>query len=472
MTITPINNSPSLEGSSGLQFSFRDIIVTLYRRKLVVLMIACPIILAGGFALLNQSGSYGATARVLVELANVEKPRWNTTGSNVDYDRELSTMLNIAMSTSVGKLAAISLEDSIPLIRSLDPLLAGLEGVEELTWFLLSNTNVAVLGESRILEFQVNASHPRLALMGVGAMRDAFADFQVTSQKNNQAIAYYEEQIAVVRAQVDSLLLMRATILEEAGYSDMSEQLKAEAGSMIEVVYELMKARSLRQAVEIRHQVLFAALDNDPREFPMGEDESRSYSLVGLRNMVIEQEKILNGLLTVHTPNSIPVLQQQEMLDAELKKLCREEKAYVESVRITLEELRSKERLLEDLVSVYEERQKHAPQTSYRISLIDTETFSMRNVMENLQVKLGEVRISHQADDRVSAIISLTQPTLSEVISSGKSIMYFMILVFFALALGVIVAFVLETLDHRISSSEEITAHLQLPVFAIIRKAK
>ena len=472
MAIASSNNQSSLDKSSGMQFSLRNIIVTLYRRKWVVLVVACPVILAGGFALFNQTGSYWATARVLVELANVDQPRWNATGNNVDYDRELSTMFNIAMSTSVGEVAAISLKDSIPVIRELDPMLAGIQGVEDLTGYLLGNTNVTVIGESRILEFQFHAPHPRLALMGVGAMRDAFANFQAHGKKNNQAINYYEEQIAEFHARVDSLLSRRAKILEQAGYSVMSDQLKVEAGSRIEAEYELTKVSSNRQAIEIRYQGLLAALDSDPREFPMGQDESRSYSLVDLRKLVIDHENTLDRLKTVHTPNSPPVRQQQELLDAALQNLRREERSYVESVRIALEEARSRESRLEDLVATYDARQRSAPRAAYLISMIDTETNSMRDVMKNLQVKLGEVRIAHEADDRVSAIIPLTHPTLSEAMSSGKSIIYFIMLVFFAVALGVIAAFILETLDHRISNSDEIMEHLNLPVFASIRKAR
>jgi len=472
VSVTPTQGRSSRDGSGGVQFSLRDIIVTLYRRKWVLLVVACPIILAGGYALLNQTGSFWATARVLVELANVDQPRWNATGNNVDYDRELSTMFNIAMSTSVGDLAAESLEDSIPVIRGLDPLLEWIGGKDDLAGLLLGSTNVTVIGESRILEFQVNSPHPRLSLMGVGAMRDAFVDFHVHGYKNNQAIVYYEEQIGLVRAQVDSLLMQRAEILEQAGYTEIEGQLRAEAGGLMEAGYELMEARSARRAMEVRYQVLLAALENDPREFPMGADASRTYSLVDLRKLVIEQENTLNRLKSIHTIDSIPVRQQQELLDTAIESLYREEKAFVESVRIELEIARSKERILSDQVGVYEERQQNAPQAAYLISMIDAETNSMHDVMENLQGKLVEVRIAGQADERVSSIIPLTKPTLSEVISSGKSLLYFMMLVFFALALGVTAAFVLEILDHRISSSEEITEHLQIPVFASILKAK
>ncbi len=470
MAVETSENRSSFEGTGGLSLSFRDIVITLYRRKWIILAIMLPISLAGGWALMNQSGSYWATARVLVGLTNVEQPRWNTGTRNVDYDRELSTLFNIAMSVSVAEIAAKSLEDSIPMIQSLDPMLLAIENVNDLTEFLIGSTNVSVIGESRILEFQVNAPQPRLALMGVGAMRDAFVQYQISGGKEKNAITYYEEQIEIVRSKVDSLLSMRAEILEEHGYTEMRDQLGTESGILIELRHELMQARSNLQEMELRYRQLSAAVEGDPRDFPMGLAENRSTSLINMERLVIKHEDALNNLLSIHKPNSIPVKQQQELFQASLDNLKREELAYLENMKIDLDGLRLKEDLLEEQVNVYEERQRKAPHATYKISMIDTETTSLRDVMKSLQGKLGEVRLSNQADERVSEITNLTNPQLSELISSGKSILYFLIMVFFALALGIVVAFVLEILDHRISNSDEITEHFQLPVFANIRK--
>ncbi len=469
MAVAPVNNGTSLR-ESGL--SLRDVVVTLYRRKWVVVAVALPIIIAGGLALFNQTSSYLAAARVLVELANVDQPRWNVSGRNIDYDRELSTFFNIAMSVPVAEIAAASLEDSIPVIRDMDPNYADLQNAGDLKNFLMGHTNVTVVGESRILEFQVNAPYPRLALMCVGAMRDAFVDYQIHGGKNSQALVYYEEQIAVVRSQVDSLLAERAAILERAGYSELREELRLEAGSLIKAEYELVLARGARRAVEIEYQGLLAALQDDPRQFPMGKSESLSATLVYWRRLVGEHEDKLNGLLSVHTQNSIPVMQQKELLDTALANLRREEAAYVESVWINLEGLRSKESMMADLVGDFEVRRRNAPKAYYKVSMIDAETTSMRDLMEMLQGKLGEVRVALQADERVSSIVSLTQPELAQSFSGGKSLMYFAMLVFFALALGIIVAFLLEIVDHKISSPRDIEEYLKLPVFASIPKAE
>jgi uncharacterized protein involved in exopolysaccharide biosynthesis len=141
----------------------RDIAFVLFRRRWIILAIAVPIILVGGGSLLGRTGTYTAAARVLVELQNVDQPRWNTNGRAVDYDRELSTLLNIGMSVSVAENAAVALADSLPLIRKLDPKLSQLEAGADFRDYLMGGLEVNVVGESNILEFSHTAENPRVA---------------------------------------------------------------------------------------------------------------------------------------------------------------------------------------------------------------------------------------------------------------------------------------------------------------------
>ncbi|MBK7048544.1 MAG: SLBB domain-containing protein [bacterium] len=58
----------------------REVILILFRRRFVVLAVALPIILAVGGSLLSRTGTFTAASRVLVELMNVDQPRWNING--------------------------------------------------------------------------------------------------------------------------------------------------------------------------------------------------------------------------------------------------------------------------------------------------------------------------------------------------------------------------------------------------------
>ena len=74
------------------------------------------------------------------------------------------------------------------------------------------------------------------------------------------------------------------------------------------------------------------------------------------------------------------------------------------------------------------------------------------------------------ADDRVSSSSVLSNPSIISVLTGGTTIVYFVALVFIALALGVICGFVIENLDHRLYSPVDVEENLKLPVFASVSR--
>jgi|GEM_PF-1146456 len=458
--------------SSGPSFALRDIVFILYRRRWTALVVALPIILIGGLSLLRQTGSFTAGSRVLVELTKVDLPQWNTTGRNIDYDRELSTLFNMAMSVSVAENAAEALRDSVPLIIELDPNIMGLDEPTWLRDYLLEGFDVSPVGESNILEFRFTSPHPRISLMAVAVLQEAFMDFQVHGRRNVQAIQYYEEQISLVAVEIDSLLNVRGNVMREYGYSSLKDELRNETGQIARMEEDLYRAITKRRTTEIEYNRLVSFLDQDPREFPMGPNESRSLTLVNWRNTVTQHEEELNNLLAIHTDESLPVQRQVAKLERSLQGLKKEIAAYVSSYEVVMLSARQQEESIRDQIDEIRRKSRDVPGLYQRVSLLDAEVKSLSDLMEDLQVKRGEVRISQMADERVSNVVPLTEPEMYEQISGGKTVIYLAMILLFAVALGIVVAFLQENLDHRVYVSKDVEANLKLPVFTTVTKVE
>jgi len=456
-------------GSKGT--TLRDMVYVLFRRRWIILGVALPIILVGGLSLFRQTGSYTAASRIVVELTKVDLPQWNTNGRNLDYDRELSTLFTIAMSVPVGEKAAAALEDSIPVIRTLDQNLAGMETLGDLQELLIGGLDVSVVGESSILEFRFSSAHPRISLMAVGALRDAFVEYQVHGRKNPRAMAYYSEQMTAIRSDVDSLLGVRGQILNDSGYSSLNDELRYKSGQLSELESQLLKAVTVRRSLELQYETLKGYLDDDPRDFPMGQDENRSHTLVYWRNTVSKYDDQLNSILSIHTDDSIPVRRHRRKLDGAVESLKNEARAYVESIGMSLTTAQQREQVLQDQVADLRSSNREGPTLYHKISLIDVEIKSLRDLLDALQGKWGEVRLNQLADERVSSVVALTEPELTMVISGGKTVVYFIMIAFLALALGVVVAFVLDNFDHRIYGPVDVEENLKLPVFASVTRS-
>ncbi len=450
--------------------SLRDIVFVLFRRKWLILAIAVPMIVVGSFSLFTRTRAYTAAASVLVELVKVDLPMWNTSGRNIDFDRSLSTLNNIAMSVPVGEIAAEVLQDSIPVIQQLDPKLTKLHQPGALRDFLLTNLDVSVLGESMILQFTFSSENPHLSLMAVRALRDAFVQYQVHGLKSKRAVAYYDEQIDDVRANIDSLLIRRGQVMKKAGYSSLDAEVRYDTGQLTDLEDRLREATSNRLTVQMQYEHLHKMLDGNPLDFPTGTDESKSYSLVSWRTTVAKHQDELDSILALHTDDSVPARRQRDILNRSIENLRREETAYVESLRMELDQARAREALLKEQVATLKTKNMRVPEAYRAVTLIDSEIESVRSVLRDLQVKRGEVRLAEGADERVSSVVSLTAPEIMENLSGGKTLVYFGLLVFFAVALGVAAALIRDNMDHRVYGPADVEDYLKLPVLASVSR--
>ncbi|MBE0565474.1 MAG: hypothetical protein IH621_05950 [Krumholzibacteria bacterium] len=468
-----VGNLPEKVQLPALQkgVSLRDVVFTLFRRRWIILAVSLPIIVVGGIGLFRQTGTFTAASRVVVELQKVELPQWNTI-QNVDYDRELSTLYNIAMSVPVAEKAAAALADSFEIIKSLDPAFTGGETLADLRDYLADGVDAGPVGESNILEIRFIAIKPRIAMIGARAMRDAFISYHNTGRRNPQAIAFYEDQMKAVRAQIDSLHLARAEVQRAGGYTSFVDEVRHGIGLEADLTSALSRARVDYNALATEYAELVRRLDGDPRDFPVGRDQSAAESMVFLRNLVMKHEDALHSILSVHTPDSVPARRQQALLDQSLARLRVEHAAYIEGIRLQRDSLAGRIFSLEEEIAGLKDKNSGAPEAYGRVSIIDTEIESLRHLLEDLQGKWGEVRMNELADGRVSSVVVLTEPELVSLLSGGKTMVYFVVLAVFALALGIVVGFIVDALDHRIYSPHDVEANLKLPVLASIGDAE
>lgn len=448
----------------------RDVVFVLFRRRWILLAIALPIIIMGTLGLLGRTKTSTAATRVVVEFLNIDRPQWNVSGRNIDFDRELSTLANIAMSVSVADEAAVALKDSLTVIQGLNENLAKVQTQADLRDLLLGGLDVNVVGESNILEFRHTDPNPRIALMAAGALRTAFVHYENFGRRKRGAVAYYEEQINAVKVRIDTLLTVRGQILGEGGFTSLEDELRYSTGDAAESANTLRKVQADREQLQAEYNLLLGYLDRDPREFPAGQDQSRASTLVGWRDLVGKQEDALNSILSVHTDDSIPARRQRALLERSLERLRAEEVAYVESLRLALEGTTRREETIRAQLEAIQSNNRRLPEIYQKVSILDSEIKSLRDLLEDMQGKWGEVRMNEMADDRVSNIIVLTEPELIRALGGGKSAVYMAMIAVLALALGIVGAFVAESADHRVYVPREVEDKLKLPVFASVTR--
>ena len=450
----------------------REVVYILFRRRLVILAIWIPILVVASMGLFKNTGSYVAECQVLLELQAPEIPRWNTK-SYVDYDRSLSTHMHMAMSVPVSKLATEILADSLDVIATLDEgVFAELRNPNKLTNFLTNHLAVSPVGESSILKFSIGTLNTRFSLMAVGACRDAFLRYSVDALKKTQALEYYDEQVNLVQKDIDRLLKNKADIVAEAGYISIETDIRFDATQLanlrdrqFEQIYSMKALRAMADSYRK------ARLEN-PDYFPSTVTGRNSNILVGAKEELEKRRSRLQGLRAKYTDDHVEVRRAEELLAAAKKTLDGEIEAFIKSLEIDADAAETQANVLQNQIDELRAVLNQIPDIDRRVTLIEAEVHAKNSLLEDLQLKRGEVQITQQADDRINMFIKLTEPEIQMVISGSRKFAYFAVISLMGLAMALAIAFILNFQDHRFHSPDEMEEHLGVPVLGAISQDK
>jgi uncharacterized protein involved in exopolysaccharide biosynthesis len=214
------------------------------------------------------------------------------------------------------------------------------------------------------------------------------------------------------------------------------------------------------------------ALAEDPDFFPVSDRGLESGPVMDAKKRVDENRSKLNELLTDHTENSVEVLRQRELL-AQVEDMYRGALAdFLRGFEVELASAQQKEATIKSQIAEVRRSLEGAPDIYRRASLIDTELSAKRALLEDLQVKSGEVRLNEMADERVSRIVRLTEAEVKMVVTGGRMVAYFAIISIFGFLFSIIVAIAVDRQDRKIYSAQVIEEYLEVPVLGVVSEAR
>lgn len=443
----------------------RELVYMGFRRRWLVLAVWLPILVVGFLALYRQAGSFIASSKVMLELSAPSNPNSQQAVRSGDYDLALSTYSNLGMSVPVANMAADVLIDSLEVLATRDPLYVDLNERDKMLGFILDHLSIGRVEESNLLDIQYSSPYWDVSLMVNRAVRDAFLEYTARSGTNMDAMAYYEEQMASIQADIDSLLADREMVAVESGMSDLvvDSRNNANLSSGLEAdLFRLEADISYRQS-QISH--LRTAVANNPDYMPL---DVSSVNMAGVRGRLDDEERELSRILSLHPVDSPPVTRQQEVVDKMRDTLRAMVQDYITSQEISLSAKRTQAGIIgTQLASVQGEREA-IPRAYRQITLIDAQVRAKTRVLEEVQMKHGEVMLNAMADERVNQLIKVTEPEIVTVISSARRFMYMGMLAIFGLVMGIMVALIVDRSDHRIHNTMALAEVVDAPVLGAV----
>lgn len=461
------NPGPQRGGEDRMDI--RSLVEVLIRRRWIIVAVALPVIAVALIGTVRSTQTYRARATIMLEFSSPADPQFGR--RSVDYTMALSSAAELGMSAPVARLAAEALADSLPVLREEAPeWFAGVRTVDDLAEVIHGGASSTHVGESNLLNLSVTHPNARFAMMGAGALAEAFIRFNIATKQNSPAVEYYTEQITTTQAEIDSLIGLRAGMISDAGLVGMRADLRQAFQQIWQLENEYFRARTKREGIEARITRLQAAIAADP-DFVPTVTNTEAASLNRLKAEFDDQTVELAELRQTYREDSQWVRRARERLASLKADIAQERARYIESLQVGLAEARSIEASYRQAYQEQAGTVASYPTVQGKLETVEMEISSLRELLKSLYMKRGEVRMAANSDLRVSDILLVEQPVLDVPIGYGRKILYLIISVVLAIAMGLVAAFFVESNDHRIYDRRRAEIYLEVPVLGSLPDA-
>jgi uncharacterized protein involved in exopolysaccharide biosynthesis len=405
----------------------------------------------------------------MVEVSAPQTPTFDRRAPN--YDIVLSSAAELGQSSPVAQLAAEALVDSLPsLKRDYPTMFEAVATADDLKGILHDGVTCAHVGESSLLTLSYTHPSARFAMMGATALSDAFIEFNVSTRRNSRAVEYYSDQIAAAEVLIDSLMVIRTQILDATGMIGMQADLKMTFNQIRALEGDYFKARSVREGIESKINAIRDAVAEDP-DFVPSITNTNPGSMNRLKGELDLKLAELATLRQRYTDDSHWISRTQRQTDALRAEIARERDHYIRSLEIELAEARSVEQSLQASHELQMEDVAAYPGVRNRIETLDLRIDGLQRLLQNLEVKRGEVRMAADTDIRISNVLLIEEPSLDVPVGRGRRFLYLAISILLAATIGLVAAFFVESNDHRIYDRRRAEMYLEVPVLGSLPDA-
>lgn len=457
-------------GSQFQQWSLRDILMILFRRRWIIFGVAVPIIAFGIYGTWTTSDSFTAESQVLIEARSVEDPSFRQ--MVVEYDILMSTASLVAQSIPVADKAADMILPEIQALVADDEKTTRIKTKSGLRDKILEKISCGQVGESNILSISFSHENPDVAFLIVEGMTNAFMEYWVEKRRNSSALDYYSEQIDLVQAEIDDLMAQRAAIFNTEGIKAIPQNNYAGIQQMRQLEYSYYQARSEREQMESQVREVRKRVDEDVNDMPIMFKMGVNDGLRSAFNAWKESRLALAKLKMTYRDSSVHVKRQLEYVEETRRIFIETRDNFIQDLNVGLSLAQARENSLFESLSHYKEDLAAYPVLEKKITSLDLQINTQRDLLEALNLKRGEVRLKADSDQRISNITPLNEPSVYSGVSGGKKLIYLLMTTSLAIILGLVLALLVDAQDHRIFDRRQAETKLEIPVLGAVSAAR
>ena len=313
-----------------------------------------------------------------------------------------------------------------------------------------------------LIDIAVTSPDPGQAARIANAVAQAYQEENrlARNRQVREARRFIEEQLAEVggrlRASEESITALR----EQRGIVSPPEETNATLGRLTALETESERIRLAQQETASQIQALqeprATSGEGPPRIFTDAGDPSIAKLNSALLDLIIERD---NLLLTL-TPEHPQVRDLTARIANVRANLLRELRLKEQALRVRAEQLQRQ-------IAQVRQGQRTMPELAQQYTQLRREITISENLLTTLRTKLQEVQIKEKEQvEEVSLVRPATEPAepINRQQTSGKAVVVLLI----GLTIGLVLAFVLESLDTSIGTIQDVETYLGSSVMGLI----
>lgn len=433
------------------------------RKRLIASLFVLVVVSASVISLLLPK-NYTASAAVLLDLKSVD-PIAGMVLPGLNAPAYMSTQVDVVQSDRVliKVVQQLQLQKQTVLVDSWRQATGGVPGTFD-PWvaeLLRKNLVVAPARESNVINIAFSGTSPEFAMAIANAVVDAYID--VSRELRTEPAKRYSAQFTVQANEARSALTLAQKRLtdyqRETGLTVTDERLDVENARLAELSTQLAVAQGSTAEAAGRSSVSSGATDRNS-------DVLNSPVVARLNSEVALSEAKLKELQASFGDSHPSVIQLRSNITELRSRIAAEAGKVNSSVNLSVQANRQRAAALASALETQRQRVLSLKAQRDRVSVLEKDVQAAQTTYDRIMARLDQTSLESQnGQTNVSVVKRASQPFKA---SSPNLIKILMMAIVSGAIFALCVAYLLELLDRRLRTEDDITELLDLPVLASV----
>ncbi len=316
-------------------------------------------------------------------------------------------------------------------------------------------------GESNVIEVSLVSVSPRFAAAAVNTLIDVYEKYHLTVDQSHGQSSFFSREIDKIDSEINELQRRLAEYMQERGVADPEKDIELLALRRHALTLELDDLQVDKAALETDLQSVTDANRHPPFI-------RQDMSIQRLREMLFRKQAEVGELRSQLQANHPAVRAKEEELEDLRQRLASEEELAVRQQQHIYRQLKDKETELKGKIAAIDERMGHYPMLQAEIDRLDRDIKQRTMKRVDIVEQMFKSTTFEQPDQSLSKVRVLGYAQVPEYPREARKGFKFAVAVLLSLMAAIVIAILVEGLDHSIRRREEIEEQLNVPYLASI----